>query len=62
LRRPGWHCWTRHSTIRNLTFLTGTIAVLDIDARVTGFTSLLAAPALLALIGAVACNHLSLTH
>jgi uncharacterized protein (TIGR02246 family) len=24
-------------TIRNLTFLTGTIAVLDIDARVTGF-------------------------
>jgi hypothetical protein len=31
---------TRASTIRNLTFLTGTIAVLDIDARVTGFTSL----------------------
>jgi uncharacterized protein (TIGR02246 family) len=28
---------TRQSTIRNLTFLTGTIAVLDIDARVTGF-------------------------
>jgi uncharacterized protein (TIGR02246 family) len=27
---------TRESTIRNLTFLTGTIAVLDIDARVTG--------------------------
>lgn len=31
---------TRQSTIRKLTFLTGTIAVLDIDARVTGFTSL----------------------
>ena len=31
---------TRTSTIRNLTFLTGTLAVLDIDARVTGFTSL----------------------
>lgn len=31
---------TRLSTIRSLTFLTGTIAVLDIDARVTGFTSL----------------------
>lgn len=31
---------TRRSTIRNLTFLTGTIAVLDIDARVTGFESL----------------------
>jgi hypothetical protein len=30
----------RQSTIRNLTFLTGTIAVLDIDARVTGYTSL----------------------
>jgi len=28
---------TRQSTIRNVTFLTGTIAVLDIDARVTGF-------------------------
>ncbi len=28
---------TRTSTIRGLTFLTGTIAVLDIDARVTGF-------------------------
>lgn len=27
----------RQSTIRSLTFLTGTIAVLDIDARVTGF-------------------------
>ena len=27
---------TRQSTIRNLTFLTGTIAVLDIDTRVTG--------------------------
>ena len=27
---------TRQSTIRKLTFLTGTIAVLDIDARVTG--------------------------
>jgi len=27
---------TRQSTIRNLTFLAGTIAVLDIDARVTG--------------------------
>ena len=31
---------TRQSTIRNLTFLTGTIAVLNIDARVTGFASL----------------------
>lgn len=31
---------TRRSTIRKLTFLTGTLAVLDIDARVTGFTSL----------------------
>jgi hypothetical protein len=31
---------TRRSTIRNLTFLTGTIAVLDIDTRVTGFESL----------------------
>jgi len=31
---------TRQSTIRNLTFLTGTIAVLDIDTRVTGFSSL----------------------
>jgi hypothetical protein len=30
---------TRESTIRNLTFLTGTVAVLDIEARVTGFTS-----------------------
>jgi hypothetical protein len=29
----------RESTIRNLTFLTGTIAVLDIDARVTGFAN-----------------------
>lgn len=29
----------RQSTIRSLTFLTGTIAVLDIDARVTGFTA-----------------------
>jgi uncharacterized protein (TIGR02246 family) len=28
----------RQSTIRNLTFLTGTIAVLDIDTRVTGGT------------------------
>lgn len=28
---------TRMSTIRSLTFLTGTLAVLDIDARVTGF-------------------------
>ena len=27
---------TRQSTIRALTFLTGTVAVLDIDARVTG--------------------------
>jgi hypothetical protein len=27
---------TRQSTIRNLTFLTGTIAVLDIDSRITG--------------------------
>lgn len=31
---------TRQSTIRSLAFLTGTIAVLDIDARVTGFESL----------------------
>lgn len=31
---------TRRSTIRKLTFLSGTIAVLDIDARATGFTSL----------------------
>ena len=31
---------TRRSTIRNLTFLTGTIAVLNIDARVTGFGAL----------------------
>lgn len=31
---------TRQSTIRELTFLTGTLAVLDIDARGTGFTSL----------------------
>jgi len=31
---------TRTSTIRNLTFLTGTLAVLDIDARVTGFSAL----------------------
>jgi uncharacterized protein (TIGR02246 family) len=31
---------TRQSTIRELTFLTGTIAVLDIDTRVTGFGSL----------------------
>jgi hypothetical protein len=30
---------TRESTIRSLTFLTGTVAVLDIDTRVTGFTS-----------------------
>ena len=30
----------RQSTIRSLTFLTGTIAVLDIDARVTGFAAL----------------------
>lgn len=30
----------RQSTIRSLTFLTGTIAVLDIDARVTGFGAL----------------------
>lgn len=29
----------RESTIRSLTFLTGTIAVLDIDARVTGFAA-----------------------
>lgn len=28
---------TRQSTIRRVTFLTGTTAVLDIDARVTGF-------------------------
>jgi uncharacterized protein (TIGR02246 family) len=27
---------TRQSTIRNLTFLTGTVAILNIDARVTG--------------------------
>ena len=31
---------TRSSSIRELTFLTGTIAVLDIDTRVTGFGSL----------------------
>ena len=31
---------TRESIIRNITFLTGTIAVLDIDARGTGFTAL----------------------
>ena len=31
---------TRTSTIRNLTFLTGTLAVLDIDARGTGFSTL----------------------
>lgn len=31
---------TRNSTIRKLTFLTGTLAVLDVDARITGFTSL----------------------
>jgi uncharacterized protein (TIGR02246 family) len=31
---------TRESTIRNLTFLTGTIAVVNIEARVTGFESL----------------------
>jgi uncharacterized protein (TIGR02246 family) len=31
---------TRQSTIRSLAFLTGTIAVLDIDTRVTGFESL----------------------
>ena len=31
---------TRQSTIRNLTFLTGTIAVVDIEARVTGFGDL----------------------
>jgi uncharacterized protein (TIGR02246 family) len=31
---------TRSSTIRNLTFLTGTIAVLDIDSRGTGFAFL----------------------
>lgn len=31
---------TRESTIRRVTFLTGTIAVLDIDARVTGFADL----------------------
>lgn len=30
---------TRQSTIRRLTFLTGTIAVLDIDTRVTGFAA-----------------------
>ena len=29
----------RQSTIRNLTFLTGTIAILNIDARVTGFAA-----------------------
>jgi hypothetical protein len=28
---------TRQSTIRNLTFLTGTLAVVDIDTRVTGY-------------------------
>jgi hypothetical protein len=31
---------TRQSIIRNITFLTGTIAVLEIDARVTGFSTL----------------------
>jgi uncharacterized protein (TIGR02246 family) len=31
---------TRQSSIRNLTFLTGRIAVLDIDTRVKGFESL----------------------
>jgi uncharacterized protein (TIGR02246 family) len=31
---------TRHSTIRAVTFLSGTLAVLDIDTRVTGFSSL----------------------
>jgi hypothetical protein len=31
---------TRQSSIRKLTFLTGTVATLDIDARVTGFASL----------------------
>ncbi len=31
---------TRNSTIRNLTFLSGTLAVLDVDTRITGFTSL----------------------
>ena len=31
---------TRQSTIRNLTFLTGTVAVLNIDTQVTGFTTL----------------------
>jgi hypothetical protein len=31
---------TRRSSIRNLTFLTGRIAVLDIDTRVKGFESL----------------------
>lgn len=31
---------TRHSTIRALTFLSGTLAVLDIDTRVTGFSAL----------------------
>lgn len=31
---------TRHSTIRAITFLSGTLAVLDIDTRVTGFSSL----------------------
>jgi hypothetical protein len=28
---------TRASTVRRLTFLTGTLAVLDLDVRVTGF-------------------------
>ena len=28
---------TRESTVRRLTFLTGTLAVLDLDVRVTGF-------------------------
>ncbi len=31
---------SRTSVIRNLTFLSNTLAVLDLDARVTGFTSL----------------------
>ncbi len=31
---------SRNSTIRNLTFLTETLAVLDVDTRVTGFASL----------------------
>jgi hypothetical protein len=33
---PAFAGTTRHSQIRALTFLTGTVAVLDIDARVTG--------------------------